>query len=199
MSWPDGERYSCPLQSLVVSLISRINSGVFSDRRRTVLSKFFDTQVPSIPTEELVLPRHARCVRSRLRCNGHSLWLSSYNSSIGRIENPFCRACGHSSQDTSHLILYCPATDFAPLTLATLSLFTTSRPGPRKLPDFWGSMVTRHAPIPRKGSGNNNNNSPQNEDLFDDSSWQELLLLLPFRFTSVTQITKFAKHAQKTL
>ena len=92
-------------------LISRIHSRLISDWRRTVSSKFFDTQVSSISTEELVLPRHARCVFSRLRCNGHSLLLGSYLSRIGRTENPSCSACGHSSQDTSHLILHCPATD----------------------------------------------------------------------------------------
>ena len=90
---------------------SRIHFCLFSDWRRTVSSKFFDTQVLSISTEELVLPRHAGCVPSRLRCNGHSLLLSSYLSRIGRIENPSCSACGHSSQDSSHLILHCPATD----------------------------------------------------------------------------------------
>ena len=93
------------------SLISRIHSCLFSNWRRTVSSKFVDTQVPSISTEELVLPRHGCCVLSRLRCNGHSLLLSSYLSRIGRIENPSCSACGHSSQDISHLILHCPATD----------------------------------------------------------------------------------------
>ena len=39
--------------------ISRIHSRLISDWRRTVSSKYFDTQVPSIFTEELVLPRHA--------------------------------------------------------------------------------------------------------------------------------------------
>ena len=58
-----------------------------------------------------MLPRHARCVLSRLRCNGHNLLLGSYLSGIGRIENPSCSACGHSSQDTSHLVLHCPATN----------------------------------------------------------------------------------------
>ena len=57
-------------------LISRIHSRLISDWRRTVSSKFFDTQVPSISTEKLVLSRHARCVLSRLRCNGHSLLFS---------------------------------------------------------------------------------------------------------------------------
>ena len=92
-------------------LTSRIHSRLFSDWRRTVSSKYFDTQVPLISTEELVLPRHARCVLSRLCCNGHSLLLGSYLSRIGRIENSSCSACRHLSQDISHLILHCPATD----------------------------------------------------------------------------------------
>ena len=136
-------------------LISRIHSCLLLDWRHTVSSKFFDTQVPSITTEELVLPRHARCVLSRLRCNGNSLPLGSYLSRIGRIENPSCSACGHSSPDTSHLILHCPATDSLRRSLFGDScLFTTSGPDPGELLDFWGSMVFRHVPIPRKGSGN---------------------------------------------
>ena len=93
------------------SLISCIHSRLFSDWRHTVSLKYFDTQVPSISTEELVLPRHARCVLSRLCCNGHSFISGFYLSRIGRIENLSCSACGHSSQDISHLILHCPATD----------------------------------------------------------------------------------------
>ena len=95
----------CSLFSLVSSLVFSRSGGVLSHRSSS-------TQVPSISTEELVLPRHARCVFSCLRCNGHGLLLGSYLSRIGRIENPFCSACGHSSQDTSHLIVYCPATNF---------------------------------------------------------------------------------------
>ena len=136
-------------------LISRIHSRLFSDWRRTVSSKYFDTQVPSISTEELVLPRHARCVLSRLRCNGHSLLLGSYLSRIGRIENPSCSACGHPSQDISHLILHCPATCSLRRSLFgdSLSLYDLwSRP--------WGValLLGLHGfppcPIPRKGSGN---------------------------------------------
>ena len=58
-----------------------------------------------------MLPRNARSVLSHLRCNGHRHLLSFYLSRIGRIENPSCSACGHSSQDTSDFILHCPATD----------------------------------------------------------------------------------------
>ena len=60
MSWPNGERYLRPLQFFVVSLLlSRIHFCLFSDWGRTVSSKFFDTQVPSISIGELVLPRYA--------------------------------------------------------------------------------------------------------------------------------------------
>ena len=75
------------------------------------LINFFDTQVSSISIEKLVLPRHAHCVLSCLRCNGHGFLLSSYLSRIGRIENPSCSACEHSSQDASYLIMHYPATD----------------------------------------------------------------------------------------
>ena len=68
-------------------------------------------KVPSISTEEHVLLRHARCVPSRLRCKEHSLLLSFNQFIIGKIENPYFSACRHSSQDTFHLILHCPATD----------------------------------------------------------------------------------------
>ena len=120
--------------------ISGIHFWLFSDWRRTVSSKYFDTQVSSISTEELVLPRHARCVLSRLRWNGRSLLLSSYLSRIGRIENPCCSACGHPSQDISHLILHCPATDSAPLILWRLSVFL------RPLVQALGSFPASGAP-----------------------------------------------------
>ena len=92
-------------------LISRIHSRLISDWKRTFSSKFFNTQVPLISNEEVVLPRHSRCVLSHLRYSGHSLLFGSYFSRICRIENPSSSVCGHSSQDTSHLILHCPATD----------------------------------------------------------------------------------------
>ena len=91
--------------------IFRIHFSLFSDWGCTVSSKFFDTQVSLISTEELLLQRHVLCVLTRPHCNGHSFLLSSYLFRIGRIENPSCSSCGHSSQKTSLLILHCPATD----------------------------------------------------------------------------------------
>ena len=102
-----------------------------------------------------MLPRHARYVLSRLRCDGHSLLLGSYLSRIGRIKNSSCSACGHSSRTS--LISFCTVQLqilCAARSLATLCLFTNSSPDLGEFPGFWGSMVFRHAPIPGKGSGN---------------------------------------------
>ena len=139
-------------------LISRIYSCLFSDWKHTISLKFFDTQVLSIFTEELVLPRHSRCVVPRLRCNGHNLLLSSYLFRIGRI----LPAAPAETRLRTPLISFCIVqlrTLCGARSLATICLFTTSGPGPGELPGFWGSMVFRHAPIPRKESGNNNNNN----------------------------------------
>ena len=148
-------------------LMSRIYSSLFSDWGCTVSSIFFDTQASTISTEELVLPRHASCVLSRLRCNGESLLLSFYLSRIGRIWNSSCSLYGHSSQETS--LSFCTVqqrTFCAAHSLVIFCLSTTSGPGPGELPGFWGSMVFRHAPIPRKVSGNNNNNSKMTHPYF---------------------------------
>ena len=137
-------------------LISCIHSCLFSDRRRTVSSKYLDTQAPLISSEELVLPRHARCVLCRFRCNGHSLLLGSYLTRIGRIENPFCSACGHSSQDISHLILHCPATDSL-----RRSLFVSLRPLVQTLGSCQASGAPWSSAMPPflvRGRVNNNNN-----------------------------------------
>ena len=136
-------------------LISCIHSCLFSDWRHTVSSKYFDKQVPSISTEELVLPRYARCVLSRLRCNRHSLLLGSYLFRIGRIENPSCSTCGHSSQDTSHLIPHCPATNSLCRSLFGNSLGSCPTSGAP-----WSSVMP---PSLRRGwvtNNNNNNNWP---------------------------------------
>ena len=136
-------------------LISRIHFCLISDWRRTVSSKFFNTQVPSISTEELVLPHHARCVLSRLRCNGHSLLLGSYLSRIGRIQNHSCSACGHLSFHSA-LSSY---RLFARLTFWRLSISL------RPLVQTLGSCLASGAPWssampPSLGRGrvNNNNN-----------------------------------------
>ena len=134
-------------------LICRIHFCLFLDWRRTVSSKFFDTQVPSISTEELVLPHHARCVLSRLHCNGNSL---VGFISLGLAESRILPTALADTCPRTPFISFCTGqlrTLCAAHSLATLCLFTTSGPDPGKLPSFWGSMVFCHVPIPRRGSG----------------------------------------------
>ena len=94
MSWSEGERYSCPLQSFVVSLLfSRIGSVLSylnSSTHRGSIDFHLETCAPS-----------SRSALSRFRCNGHSLLLSSYLSKIGSIENSCCRVCGHLSSHSA--------------------------------------------------------------------------------------------------
>ena len=42
--------------------------------------KFFDTQILSVFTKKLELPRHVCCILTRLRCNEHSFLLNFYLS-----------------------------------------------------------------------------------------------------------------------
>ena len=102
-----------------------------------------------------MLPCHARCVLCCLCCNGHSVLLDPYLFRIGRIDHPPCSACGHSSQDTSHLILHCPATDSLQCSLFgdSLSIYDLwSRPW--GVAHFLGLHGHPPCPIPRKGSSN---------------------------------------------
>ena len=135
-------------------------SPLISDWRRTVSSKYFDTQVPSISTEELVLPRHARCVLSRLHCNGHSLLLGSslqdWQNRVSFLQRLWTLVPGHLS---SHSAL--PSYGlFAPLTFWRLSVSL------QPLVQTLGSCPASGAPWssampPSLGRGrvNNNNNN----------------------------------------
>ena len=113
---------SCSLSPL----ISRIHSCLFSDRRRTVSSKFFDTQVPSTSIEELVLPRHASCALSRLRCNGHSLLLSFI--SLGLAESRILLAALLDTRPKTPFISFCTVQQPLFMTLALWQLSVSLRP-----------------------------------------------------------------------
>ena len=131
MSWPDGEHFLRHLQSLVVSLLLSLLFTLFFSRPGGVLPHRNSSahRFPQFPLRNLCFL--VTLAVFSLVCNRHSLLLSSYLFRIGRIENPSCSACGHSSQDTSHLILHCPATDSLHCLLFChfLSLYGLS-PGP---------------------------------------------------------------------
>ena len=119
------------IPSIFSLLISRIHSSLFSDWRRTLLSKFFDTQIPSISTEELVFP------------------LISLELAESRI------LAGPA--DTSYLIAHCPATGTLRRSVFgnSLSLYDLwSRP--RRVVRLLGLHGFPLYPIPRKESGNDN-------------------------------------------
>ena len=144
MSWPDGERYSCPPQFLVVSLLSSLVSTLLSSWTGGVLFYLNSSthRFSPISIEKLGFYPHARCVLFRLRCNGHSLLLISHLSRIGKIKNPCCSTCGHllsHSAPSMQLRTLCAARS------------TTSGANPGELPGFWGSMVFRHAPFLGRG------------------------------------------------
>ena len=84
---------------------TRVHSSLLLDSKRTVASKFFDTQLPLLFSENVVLPRHARYDLSRLGCNEHRLLLNSHLSRIDKIKNPSQSACGHLTQFSCHSAL----------------------------------------------------------------------------------------------
>ena len=121
MSWPDGERYLFPQQSLVVSLLLSLVSTLLFSLVSTLLFSRTGGILSHLNSSTLRFPRFPPrnlCFYVRLAvfslvypATDTVFCLSSYLSRKGRIENPSCSAFGHSSQDTSHLILHCPATD----------------------------------------------------------------------------------------
>ena len=154
ISWPDGQCYSCPLQSLVVIVFLSLVSALLFSSRHTVSSKFFDKQVPLVLIEELVLPRHACCVLSCLPCNGHILLLSSYLSRIARIKNPSCSACIHLSSHSALssyrlfalLALWQFSVSLRPLVQALGSCLASGAPWSSTMPPSLGrSQVTTTA------------------------------------------------------
>jgi len=104
-------------------------------------------QISSVSSEELALPRLARCKLSRFRC--HSLLLSSYLCRIKRKENaaPSDSLC--RKYLTSCIV---PHLSFsgAP-SLALLLSFLTSGPDLGAWPDCWVSVEFLHAPSLGRG------------------------------------------------
>ena len=65
------------------TLISQYRLSLYTSWRRSIQSGLFQHQIPPVSSEELTLPRSARCALSRLRCNGHSTLLGTYLHRVG--------------------------------------------------------------------------------------------------------------------
>ena len=161
MSWPDGERYLRPPQSLVVSLVvsllwSLVSTLVLS-RTGGVLShrSSLTHRFPRFPSRNLC---------SLVMLAVFSLVYAATDTascevliSLGLAESRILPVAPVDTRPRTPLISFCTVqlrTRCVAHSLATLCLFTSSGPDPGKLPGFWGSMVFRHTPIPRKRSGN---------------------------------------------
>ena len=157
ISSSDGERYLRPLQSLVVSLLLSLVSTLLFSRTGGVLShqSILTHRFPQFPPRNL-------CSLVMLAVS--SLVFAATDAAFFQVlislELAKSRILSAAPMDTSPktpLVSFCTLllrTRCAAHSLATLCLCTTPSPDPGELPGFWGSMVSRHAPIPRKGSSN---------------------------------------------
>ena len=129
-----------------------VHSSLLSDCKRTVSSKFFDTQSLSISTEKLVVFFHVHFVLSRICCNKPPLFVKVfYLSRIGRIDMS-CSAFGHPTLDT-FLILSCFAMYSLRRSLLGNSFFVYDLwSKPRRVVSLFRSMAFRHVPISERGS-----------------------------------------------
>ena len=151
MSCPDGERYSCHQQSLVVSLLLSLVSTHFFSLTGGVLPH----QSSSTFTE--VLPRHDSLYPLSPSLQRTQPFVK-FLSLLDRQSRIFPAALADTrprapliSFRTVQLRTLCAAPS-----LAIFCLSTTPDSGPRELLGFCGWMVFHHAIIFRKESGNNN-------------------------------------------
>ena len=155
MSWPDGERYLRPTQSLVVSLLLSLVSTLVLSRTGGVLShlNFLTHRFPQFSPRNLCFLVTLAVFFLVYAATDTayfyvliSLGLKELRILPAALEDTHPRT-PISSFCTVQLPILC-----ATHSLATLCLSTTSGPGPGEFPGFWGSMVFHHALIPRKGS-----------------------------------------------
>ena len=156
MGWADGERCLCSPQSLVVSLLlSFVCTHVFS-RTEGVRSHQTLRYAGSLDFHQGTCAPSS-CSLCSLSSTLQRTQLSVRFLSLGLAESRTLPAAPVDTRPKTSLISFCAVqlrTFCAAHSLANLCLSMISSPHPGKLPGFWGSMVSRHAPIPRKGSGN---------------------------------------------
>ena len=140
----------CSLSSPLVSTLVFSRTGGVLSHLNSLTHRF-----PRFPLRNLGSLVMLAVLSLVFRCNGHSLLLGSYLSRLA--ESRIFPAAPVATCLRTSLISFCTVqlrTLCAAHSLATLCLCTTSGPDPGELPGIWGLMVFRHAPIPRKGSGN---------------------------------------------
>jgi len=84
--------------SPLASVIAKIRHTRYATWRRNPSHNSLFCQIPSVSSEELAIPRLARCEPSRLRCHGHSLLAapaepSAVSNSPSRLSRIFDSIC----------------------------------------------------------------------------------------------------------
>ena len=100
-----------------------------------------------------MLPRHARCGLSLVYAATDTVFCKA-PVSLKLAESKILLAALADARFRTPLPSFCTVqlrTHCVARSLTIFSLCTTSGPGPGELPRFWGLMVFRHQPIPRKG------------------------------------------------
>ena len=130
MSWPDGERYLRPLQSLIVSLLLSLVSTLLFSRTGGVLShlNFLTRRFPRFPPRNL-------CSLVRL---------AVFSLVFAATDTAFCFVLIFLELAESRILSAAPVDtrartllfSFCTVQLRTLCLSTTCGPGPWELPGF---------------------------------------------------------------
>ena len=162
MSWPDGELYFFPQQSLVASLLISLVSTLLFFRPGGVLSHLnsLTRRFPRFPPRNLFsLVTFAVC--SLIFAATDTVFRKA-PISLELAESRILYPARADTRPRTSLVSFCTVhlrTICVARSLTIFCLSTTFGPDPGVLPGFWGLMVLSHQPIPRKGSGYNNNNT----------------------------------------
>ena len=137
MSWPNDERFSCSLQSPVVSLLL-----ISYQWRRTFSPQFFVISFSKgtcSPSSHLLCPISSSLQRTKL----------SGKLSLGLVESRILYAAPADTHLRTPLIAFFSVqlrTPYDACFLATLCLSMTSGPGPGEFSGFLGSIAFLHSP-----------------------------------------------------
>ena len=163
MSWPDGEHYLFPQQSLVVSLLLSLGSTLLFSRTGGILFHRNSSThgFPRFPSRNL---RFYVMLAVLSRAFAATDTAFCYTTFLGLAESKILFAALADTRPRTPLISFCTVQLWTLCVACSMPIFclsTISGPSPGKLLSFWGFMVFRHQPTPRKGSGNNNNSKTE--------------------------------------
>ena len=154
ISWSDGEHYSCPMQSIVVSLfLSLVSTLLFSGTGSALSHRSFLAQrFLRFPPRNL-----CSCVMLAIFPLVFAATDTAYCyalMSVGLAESKILPAPPANTRPGTPLISFCTVqlrTFCTARSLTIFCLYTTSGPGPGELPSFWGPWSSAMPPSLGRG------------------------------------------------